>query len=34
MFTFYGLAIVTASWFLRIFVQMNFIATVRKEIIY
>ena len=27
MFTFYGLAIVTASYTLRIFIQLNFIAT-------
>ena len=34
MFTFYGLAIVTASYILRIFVQLNFIATAWEEIIY
>ena len=33
MFTFYGLAIVIASYILRIFVQLNFIATVCEEII-
>ena len=34
MFTFHGLAIVTASYILRIFVQLNFIATAWEEIIY
>ena len=34
MFTFYDLAIVTASYILRIFVQLNFIATAWEEIIY
>ena len=34
MITFYGLAIAIASWFLRIFVQLKFIATVWEEIIY
>ena len=33
MVTFYGLAIAIASQFLRIFVQLNFIATVWEEII-
>ena len=31
---FYGLAIAIVSYFLRIFVQLNFIATVWEEIIY
>ena len=34
MFAFYGLAIVTASYILRIFVQLNFIAIAWEEIIY
>ena len=33
MFTFYGLAIVTAIYILTIFVQLNFIATAWEEII-
>ena len=32
MFTFYGLAIVTASYILRIFVQLNFIATAWEKL--
>ena len=31
MFTFYGLALAIASYFLRVFVQLNFIATVWEE---
>ena len=34
MFTFYGLAIVTASYILRIFFQPNFTATAWEEIVY
>ena len=34
MLTFYDLAIVTASYILRIFVQLNFIATTWEENIY
>ena len=34
MFTFYGLGIVTATYILRIFVQLNFTATAWEEIIY
>ena len=34
MLTLYGLAIVTASYILRIFFQPNFIATAWEEIIY
>ena len=34
MFTFYGLAIDTTSYILRIFVQLNFTATAWEEIIY
>ena len=32
MFTFYGLAIVIASYILRIFVQLNFIATAWEKL--
>ena len=34
MFAFYGLTIVTASYILRIFVQLNFIASAWEEIIH